>query len=311
MRILAMGSGGIGGFFGALLAARGGVEVGFVARGAHAEAMRRSGLRIECDGDRPGVALPEVRVAEHPRELGPVDLVLLGVKLWDSEAAIEAIRPVMGKGTLVLSLQNGVTKDEALLREFGPDRVLGGVAYVASRILRPGVIAQTGTMQRLLFGPLASAVPAAAETLLAAALRAGIDAQLLADPRPAIWEKFVFLAGLSGVTATTRGPIGPVRANPDSRSFLRDLMDEVAAVGRAEGVALDEAVVERAMQRADTVSPDMTSSLHHDLERGARLEVPWLAGAVVSLGKRHGVATPCNRAVRDLLAVHAMGREAN
>jgi 2-dehydropantoate 2-reductase len=307
MRIVAVGAGGVGGFYGGMLAAQGGCAVAFVARGAHAAAMRAHGLTIERDGGRPPIHLPKPELAETAGGLGPADLVLLGVKLWDMEAAIAAIRPLVGPGTAVLALQNGVTKDAALVDAFGADRVLGGVAYVATHIARPGVIAQTGPMQRLVFGCYSEATRNRAEALLRAGLAAGLDAVLAPDIRRAIWQKFVFLVGLSGTTATTRGPIGPVRANPHARAFLRDLMAEVVAVGRAEGVALDVADLDAAMQRAETVSPAMTSSLAHDLAAGRRLEMPWLAGAVVDIGARHGVPTPCNRAVRDILAVHAGG----
>lgn len=305
MRIVAVGAGGVGGFYGGMLAAEGGCEVAFVARGPHLAAIREAGLTIARDGGRPPIHLPRPEVAETAAALGRADLVLLGVKLWDLDATIPAIRPLMAEGTAVLALQNGVTKDTALVAAFGADRVIGGVAYVASHIARPGVIVQTGPMQRLLFGPYTPATQPLAEALLRAGLAAGLDSVLETDIRRAIWQKFVFLVGLSGTTATTRGPIGPVRANPHSRAFLRDLMAEVIAVGQAEGVVLDSADLDAAMQRADTVSPAMTSSLAHDLAAGRRLETPWLAGAVLELGARHGIPTPCNRAVRDILAVHA------
>jgi 2-dehydropantoate 2-reductase len=309
MRILAMGSGGVGGFYGGMLAALGGCEVGFVARGANLAAIREHGLTIERDGGRAPVYLRDVQVAEDPGAFGQADLVLIAVKLWDTEAAVEAIRPIVGPDTAVLSLQNGVTKDEVLKRAFGERALLGGVAYVATHLARPGVVAQTGPMQRLLFGEYAGGRSSRAETLLAAAQRAGIDAELSEDIRRAIWEKFVFLVGLSGTTTATRQPIGPIRANPLSRAFLKDVMREVVSVGRAEGVALADGELERAMTRADAVSPNMTSSMHHDLERGNRLEAPWLCGAVVDIGARHGIPTPCNRAIRDILAVHSEGRK--
>jgi len=309
MRIVCMGSGGVGGFYGGMLAAQGGCEVAFVARGAHLAAMRANGLTIERDGGRAPIHLPRVEAAEDPAALGRADLVLMGVKLWDTEAAAEAIRPLVGPGTAVLSLQNGVTKDEVLAQAFGREALMGGVAYVGTHIARPGVIAQTGPMQRLLFGEHAGGRSARAEALLDAALRAGLEAEMHDDIRRVIWEKFVFLVGLSGTTAATRRPIGPIRDNPLTSAFLHDVMREVVAVGRAEGVGLAADAAEQAMARARSVSPAMTSSLHHDLEQGNRLEVPWLAGAVVEIGARHGIPTPCNRAIRDILAVHAMGRQ--
>src|SRR5918995_1384557 len=200
MRIIAMGSGGVGGFYGGLLAALGGCDAGFVARGANLAAMRERGLTIERDGGREPIHLPNVQVAEDPRAFGRADLVLIAVKLWDTEAAVQAIRPVVGPDTAVLSLQNGVTKDEVLTGAFGEGALLGGVAYVGTHLARPGVVAQTGPMQRMLFGEYAGGRSRRTEALLAAAQRAGIDAELSEDIRRAIWEKFVFLVGLSGVT---------------------------------------------------------------------------------------------------------------
>src|SRR5918997_5366817 len=152
LRIVALGAGGVGGFFGGLMAAAGAAEVAFVARGAHLEAMRRGGLTIERDGGRPPVRLPAPAVAEDPAALGPADVVILGVKLADTDAAIGAARPLVERGAAIASLQNGVTKDDALRAAFGPGPVMGGVAYVASHIARPGVVAQTGPMARLLVG---------------------------------------------------------------------------------------------------------------------------------------------------------------
>ncbi len=312
MRIICMGSGGLGGFFGALLAlpeadGGGGCDVAFVARGRHLAAMRAEGLTIERDGGRPPIHLPNPIATDEAERLHQPDLVILGVKLWDTDHAIAQIRPLVGPHTCVLSLQNGVTKDDALRAAFGQDRVIGGVAYVATTIARPGVIAQTGPMQRLVFSATTPAGEATARALLDAAQKAGIDAAIPADVQAAIWQKFVFLVGLSSTTAGSRSTIGPIRGNPLARAFLADVFDEVVAVGVALGVALPgEAAA--AMARADAVSPSMTSSLHHDLEAGNRLELPWLAGTVVELGAKLGVPTPCCRAVVALLAPHEMGR---
>jgi 2-dehydropantoate 2-reductase len=210
----------------------------------------------------------------------------------------------------VLSLQNGVIKDDILGREFGADALMGGVAYVGTTIGRPGVIRQTGTLQRLVFGEYDGRRSARAEAFLAALLEAGIQAELSADIRRTLWEKYVFLVGLSGSTCTMRSPIGPIRENPQTRAFLLDLMNETVAVGRAHGVDLPADYAEQRLQFADSVAPDMTSSLHHDLERGNPLEVEWLSGGVVKLGQSVGVPTPVNRAVWDILALHAKGAPA-
>jgi 2-dehydropantoate 2-reductase len=172
------------------------------------------------------------------------------------------------------------------------------------------VIRQTGALQRLVFGEYDGRRSARAEAFLAALLKAGIQAELSTDIRKTIWEKYVFLVGLSGTTSTVRLPIGPIRSNPRTRAFLLDLMKETVAVGRAHGVDLPPDYAEQRLAFADTVAPDMTSSLYHDLERGNRLEVEWLSGGVVQLGEAVGVPTPMNRAVWDILALHAGGPQA-
>lgn len=306
MKIAMMGAGGVGGFFGGRLA-HAGYDVSFIARGKHLEAMRRHGLLIENEpqGD---IRIPRVRATDHPSSLGPVDLVILSVKLWDTEDAARAIAPIVGPDTGVLSLQNGVIKDDILRAAFGPERVMGGVGYVATHISRPGVIHQVGTMQRIVLGEYDGRKSQRAAFLHEALLKAGVKAELSDDVRRAIWEKYVFLVALSGTTTATRMPLGPIRDNPRSRAFLLEMMREVVAVGRAMGVALDEDFADNRLAFGDTLPADMTSSMHHDLERGNRLEVDWLSGGVVDMGAKVGIPAPANRAVQALLAVHAQGR---
>jgi len=306
MKIAMMGSGGVGGFFGGRLA-HAGYDVSFIARGAHLAAMRERGLVIE-NAPQGDIHIPKVRATDDPAALGTVDLVIVSVKLWDTEAAARQIGPLVGPSTGVLSLQNGVIKDDILRREFGTAAVMGGVGYVATHIARPGVIHQTGTMQRIVLGEYDGRKSARAEFLHQALLRAGVDAELSEDVRKAIWEKYVFLVGLSATTTTMRRPIGPIRENPQTRAFLLDVMRETVVVGRAHGVALAEDYAESRLAFADGLPADMTSSMHHDLERGNPLEVAWLSGGVVQLGKEKSIPTPVNRAVCDILALHAAGR---
>jgi 2-dehydropantoate 2-reductase len=307
MRIAFMGSGGVGGLIGARLA-QAGCEVSFVARGAHLKAMQEHGLTLESKVG--GVRLPKVRATDDPGSLGPVDLVIFAVKLWDTEAAARSILPLIGRDTGVISLQNGVVKDDILRPIVGPRALMGGVAYMATTISRPGVIEHTGTMQRVVFGEYDGRRSNRAEALLAALQKTGIDAQLSDDIRRSIWEKFVFLTGMAAVTATIRLPMGPILGNPLTRAFYLDAMREVAAVGRAHGVRLPENFAEERLAFTDTLPATMTASMHHDLERGNRLEVDWLSGAVVELGAAAGVPTPIHRAVRDILILHAQGRKA-
>lgn len=306
MKIAVMGSGGVGGFYGGLLA-RAGAEVTFVARGAHLAAMRERGLLIENE-TQGNVEIRNVSVTEDPASIGIVDLVLIAVKLWDLDAAAHAVKSIVGPHTAVLSLQNGVIKDDILRRAFGDRAVMGGVGYVATHISRPGVIHQVGTLQRLIFGEYDGTSSARVEALLALALKAGLQAESVADIRRTLWEKYTFLVGLSATTTTMRSTIGPIRTNPRTRAFLHDVMREVVAVGRAHGVALPEHYADERLAFADTVPADMTSSMHHDLDAGNRLEVEWLSGGVVKLGREVGIATPANRAVWDVLTLHAGGR---
>ncbi|HEY3683719.1 MAG TPA: 2-dehydropantoate 2-reductase [Streptosporangiaceae bacterium] len=305
MRIAVMGTGGVGGYFGARLAL-GGHDVAFVARGKQLAALRADGLRVESPlGD---AHLREVVATDDPAELDPVDLVLFSVKLWDTEDAATSIRPLLRADTAVVSFQNGVVKDDILRRVLGPQHVLGGVCYIAAAIDRPGVIRHSGTMQKLTFGEYDGGRSPRVEAFRAACADAGIDAEVSEHVERVIWEKFVFLVGLSGTTSLVRTPIGPIRGNPRSRVFLHDVMDEVVQVARAEGVPLPPDYAGDRMAFVDGVPDTMTSSMHHDLDHGNRLEVGWLSGDVVERGRTRGVATPANRAIADLLAVHAEGR---
>lgn len=304
MHITVMGTGGVGGYFGARLA-HAGHDVHFVARGRQLAALREHGLRVESP--RGDLHLREVRVTDDPASIGPTDLVIFGVKLWDTEAAAAAIRPLVGEHTVVISFQNGVVKDDILKRLLGERAVAGGVGYIAATIAEPGLIRHTGAMQKLVFGEYDGQPSERLQRFAEACAAAGIDFDLSPHIRRTLWEKFVFLVGLSGTTATARVPIGPIRSHPRARAFLHDLMDEVVQVARAEGVDLPAGFADDRLAFCDQLPATMTSSMHHDLQRGGRLEVPWLSGDVVARGQRLGVATPCNRAVFDILAVHAEG----
>jgi 2-dehydropantoate 2-reductase len=308
MKIAMMGSGGVGGFFGGRLA-HAGYDVSFVARGAHLAALRERGLLIESQahGD---IRVPKVRATDDPAEIGPVDVVIMSVKLWDTEAAIRQMRPMLKTGTAVLSLQNGVIKDDILRRELGEEPVMGGVCYVATTIARPGVILQTGTMQRVVIGEYDGRASERSRTLHEALGKSGANAELSTDVRRAIWEKYAFLVGISATTTAMRTTIGPIRKNLRSRAFLLEIFRETVAVGRAHGIALPADYADACLARADGLPEEMTASMAHDLQRGNRLEVEWLSGGVAQLGAAAGVPTPCNRAVWDILALYAQGKPA-
>lgn len=304
MRIAVMGTGGVGGYFGARLA-QGGHDVAFIARGSQLKALETGGLRVEsAQGD---VHLPEVQVTDDPSRIGPVDVVLFGVKLWDTEAAAELVKPLLAERTAVVSFQNGVVKDDILRRVLGDEHVIGGVCYIAATIAEPGLIRHSGTLQKLVFGEYGGTLSPRTTAFRDACADGGIDVEVSDHIEQTIWEKFVFLVGLSGTTSAARTTIGPIRRHPRSRAFLRDVMDEVVEVARAQGVRLPADFADDRLAFVDTVPETMTSSMHHDLERGNRLEVAWLSGDVVDRGAQLGVPTPCNRAIADLLSVHSGG----
>lgn len=304
MRFVIMGAGGLGGYFGARLAAAGN-DVAFVARGAHLAAIRSDGLRVTSAlGD---LHLRDVVATDDPSTLTPADVVIVAVKLWDTETAAEAVKPLVRPGTAVVSFQNGVNKDDELRRILGRDAVIGGVGQIGVVIGSPGVIVHTGTMAKLIFGELDHRRSARVEALHAACVAAGIDAEIADDIGLAIWQKFVFLVGMSGCTASMRSRIGPIRANPYARGFLLDVVREAVTVGRAMGVALPEDYAEQRMAFIDTLPAEMTASMEGDLVRRKRLELPWLSGAVVELGAKLGVPTPLNRAIRDVLSLYVNG----
>jgi 2-dehydropantoate 2-reductase len=304
LRIAIMGSGGVGGYFGARLV-KGGADVHFIARGPHLAAMRQRGLAVE--GGPEQLRLHKVNVTDDPKTIGPVDMVMFCVKLWDTESAARQLRPIVKPTTGVISFQNGVQKDDMLRPIFGDEALMGGVAYVGTNIGRPGVIAQTGPLQRLVFGEYDGRRSARAEAFYEACKRGGINAEISDDVRRSIWEKYVVLVAMSGATTAMRQTIGPIRANPLARQFLLDLAREVVAVGRAHGVALPADYAEQRIPFFDGWPAEMTTSMHHDLQQGKRLELRWLSGSVVDLGAEVGVPTPMNRAVRDMLILYAEG----
>lgn len=294
MKFAMLGSGGVGGYFGARLAAAG-HEVTFIARGEHLAAIQAGGIHLES-----GLGNADIDPANatgDTADAGQVDCVIIAVKLWDTEAAGRAALPMLGPQTTVISLQNGVESDEILAPIVGPERLIGGVAFIASSIKRPGVIAHLGAMQRIVIGEPAGGASKRVAALESALLEAGINAEVSEDIGRTIWEKFVFLVGLSATTTLMRTTIGPVREDPESRAFLLDAMREVVAVGRAKGVGLAADFAENRLDFADGLPAEMTSSMRHDLDRGNKLEVGWLSGAVARFGQQLAIPVPVNRTV--------------
>ena len=305
MKIVVLGAGGVGGYFGARLAADGN-EVTFIARGAHAEAMRARGLRVLSPlGD---LHLAPVRLMDDPLRTGLVDIVLVTVKMYDLEAAAETIRPLLQIDTAVIPFENGIEAPAILERRLGGNTVCAGIAYIAAGIAEPGVIRHEGRMARLVFGERRPSASWRLETLQAACAGAAIDALLTPDIEAELWRKFIFLAPFAAVTCLGRTAIGAVREEPRLWRQFTTMVEEAATVARARGVGLPADIADDRIAFTRGLPPGMRSSMLQDLEAGRRLELDWLVGAVVRLGREAGIATPACADACALLAPFAMGR---
>jgi 2-dehydropantoate 2-reductase len=305
MKIAAMAAGAVGGYFGARMAAAG-HDVYFIARGANLEAIKEHGLKIESvHGD---VHLAKPNVTDDPAKVGLVDIVLFAVKLWDTEKAAGFARPLVGPGTRLITLQNGVDSVERIAPILGAEQVIGGVAYIATTIAAPGLIKQTSHFAKMRFGRADKAADPKLQAFVEAGKAAKIDVDISADIGRERWEKFAFLTAMAGSTSSLRSPIGPIVADPELRGFFRRLVEEALAIGKAKGVSLDPAYIEERMAFVTSkVEPGMKASMAHDLERGNRLELDWLNGKVRELGRALGIPTPANDTVYTVLKLHRSG----
>ena len=307
MRIAVVGTGGVGGGFGAALA-KAGADVTFIARGAHLAAMQSQGLRVRSD--RGDIHLVPTQATEHPADIGEVDIVLFCVKLWDVENAGQHIKPLIGPDTAVVPLQNGVDAAERLIPILGANAVMGGVAQISASIIGPGLINQVGTFMRMIFGELDGRRSKRGEDFLALCLRAGFEATLSEQILTDLWMKFILLASNASMMAATRQPIGKLRDDPDLRPIFVAAYQEVVDVGRARGVALPADAVDRILDLTGHMPPAMKASMALDLDRGNRLELPWLGGKVVELGRQLGVPTPTHSMMVAMLKPYIMGTPA-
>ena len=304
MRIAVMGTGGVGGYFGAHLARA--HEVAFIARGAHLAAMRARGLLLT--GTRGDIALPTVTATDDPASIGPLDLVLFCVKLYDTEAAAEAIRPMMGPETRVLCLQNGIDGPEKLARVFGTERVLAGAAYVAASIVEPGVVRYTSDMSRIVFGPLRGAPDGFAIGFAAHCRDAGFEAEASQNVASVLWTKMMLLAANAGLSSASRKPVRAIYDDPVSRRAALEAMAEVREVAAARGVAIEDGAEARLAALCRTYPMDLYPSMYTDLMAGRRLEIDSLGGLIARLGAALGVPTPVNRTLYAALKPYKDGR---
>jgi len=301
-----IGSGGVGGCFGARLA-RAGNETTFVARGQHLEAIRRDGLRIE----EPNESLV-VRVAatDDTNDIGRVDYIVSAVTLWDAEAAAQACRCLVDAETAILPLQNGVDATDIVATAVPGAFVLGGVTEISATIEQPGMIRKASRFHRTRLGETTGRRDDRVARLAKVLADAGIEVEVSEDINRAIWNKFIFLTGLSALTTLTRRSIGEVRADPETRSLLIEVMQEATTVAGAAGIVDSDPLLERCLALIDSLDPAIRASMAIDQQRGNRLELPWLSGAVVRRGAQSGIQTPANSFACKALNLDVLGSRA-
>lgn len=305
MKIAIMGSGGVGCYFGARLAASG-QDVVFIARDRQLDALRGRGLSLKSPhGD---LTLPKVRATDDPASVGPVDVVLDCVKLYDLAASASFMRPLIGPATMVVPVQNGVTAPDELAAILGPERLVGGLVYISCFVVEPGQAVHTSQVHGLVLGELDGRPSPRVAAFQKAGAAAGFDCRAADNIRSEMWKKFVLLAGFSPITCLSRQPIGPLLDDPDLRALFVQSMLEVVTVGSAEGVVLPDDIVDRTLALCRNFDPTSTSSMHEDLEAGKPLELDWISGTVARLGAKHGVPVPFHEVAYTTLKPLARGR---
>jgi len=295
MKIAIFGSGGVGGYFGGRLALAA-QDVTFVARGAHLAAIKESGLRVDSIGG--DFVVHPAKATDSPQSIGRADLVILATKAWQLDSAIEQMKPLVGEGTMILPLLNGMEHMDTLLTSFDRKNVLGGLCRISAFAAGPGYIRHVGVPPFIAFGELDNSKTARVDSLkeIFSALN-GITVDTPSDINAAMWEKFIFISGTSGVGAYTGQTIGEFRANPETRNMLFNAMNETAAVARARGAALSESFVSDTMNRIDTIQPHIIASMQKDMMEGRPSELNEQTGAVIRMGRTARILTPTHEAI--------------
>jgi 2-dehydropantoate 2-reductase len=298
MKILVAGTGGVGGYFGGLLA-RAGHAVAFLARGPHLEAIRRNGLQVRSvHGD---FAVRPAEASDRPEDLPAPDCVLVAVKHYDLVPAARQLQAVVREGVTVVPLMNGVDAHEVLQATLRGGRIAGGTCSVASRLEAPGIVRQESRLQRVMVGTPDGRPDEALSALVAAWRSCGVDAEQTTDILAALWSKFIFIASFGGVTALARSTASEVRAAPPARAVLLEAMREVDRIGRAVGARLPQDAVEQAMAIVEALEPGVTSSLQRDVADGRRFELEAFSGTIVRMAREHSIDVPVHSAIYGLL----------
>lgn len=289
MKILVMGTGGVGGYYGGLLAQQG-HQVTFISRGAHLYALRHSGLTVKSvHGD---FTVSPANATDQPINVGPVDLILFSVKTYDTDEAAQAIRPAVERHTVVMSLQNGVDAAERIGNVVGVEHVVGGATWLSSAVEAPGVIKQISQFRRIVFGELAGGRSERIQSIFEVLNPTGITVEISENIQKVLWTKFVFISAVSSIGSLTRLPMGDYRALPESRSLLSSIMQEVEALARVQGITLDPDVVQKSLEFTDNAGPHIKPSMQLDVESGRRTELESMVGVIGRQGRELGVPTP-------------------
>jgi 2-dehydropantoate 2-reductase len=289
MKIAIFGTGGVGGYYGGLLA-QAGHEVIFIARGAHLKAIRENGLQVKSvHGD---FAVSPAQATDDPASVGTVDLVLFCLKTYHTDEAVQQMRPMIGGDTVVMSLQNGVDAAERIGSVIGMEHVIGGVTQISSAIEAPGVVKQVSQFRRIVFGEMDGTISTRVGSIETALRETGITVEVSTDISKALWTKLVFISAASGLGSLTRLPIGEYRSVPETRAMITALMKEVEAVARAQGVALDADVVEKSLDFIDNAAPTIRASMQLDVAAGRRSEIESMIGVIGRKGRELGIPTP-------------------
>ena len=289
MKILIMGTGGVGGYYGGLLAQQGN-EVTFISRGAHLYAIRHEGLKVKSiHGDF--MVFP-VNATEDPAKVEPVDLVLFCVKTYNTDEAAEAIRPVVGPQTVVISLQNGIDAAERIGKVVGIEHVIGGATWLSSAVEAPGVIKQISEFRRIVFGELGGGRSEHIQSIFGVLNLIGIDVEISENIQKILWTKFVFISAASAFGSLTRLPMGEYRSVPETRRLISGIMQEVEALARAQEIQLDPDVVQKSLEFMDNTASHIKPSMQLDVESGHRTELESMVGVIGRKGRELGVPTP-------------------
>ena len=306
MKIVMMATGGVGGYFGARLAAAD-EDVHFIARAAHLAALRTNGLKlISANGD---LHLRSVQVTDEPAMIGTADIVIFAVKQYDTETAANLVRLLIGDETAVISIQNGIDPQERLKTIVGREHVMRGATYITgAKVMSPGVITHTGSLARLVFGECDGSLSSRGERFLNACKKAGIDALFSTNVAKEMWAKFALLSAFSGVSTMLHKTVGSIVGNPETRKLLRDAIAETVAVAKAKGIDLGDDFMAKHGDFHSSIPSDTKSSMLMDFENGRPLELNWLSGAVARFGDELGVPTPTHHAIYRALKLAAGGR---